>query len=56
MYLGPSPTHSLNVPLVLTLKTGFITPQYHVVFDHCFSTVDSGGSDDGTVELWETLF
>ena len=35
---------------------GFVAPQYHVVFDDCFSMADSCGSDDGTVELWEKLF
>ena len=39
VYLGVSAAHSSNVPLVLTIKTGSITPQYHVVFDDCFSTV-----------------
>ena len=38
------------------MKTGFVTPQYHVVFDDCFSTVELVGSDDGTVQLWEKLF
>ena len=35
---------------------GFVTLQYHVVFDNCFSTVFSGDSDDGTMKLWEKLF
>ena len=35
---------------------GFIMPQYHVVFDDGFSTTESGGSDDGTAELWEKVF
>ena len=56
IYLGSSPAHASNVPLVLTLKMGHVTPQYHVVFDDCFSTVELGGSDDGTAELWQNLF
>ena len=40
VYLGSPPAHSLNVPLVLTLKTGFVTLQYHVVCDDCFSMVN----------------
>ena len=35
--LGSSPAHLLNVPLVLTLKMGHVTLQYHVVFDDCFN-------------------
>ena len=53
MYLGVSAAHSSNVPLVLTIKTGSITPQYHVVFDDCFSTVTS---EAGEPEVWENLF
>ena len=56
VYLGPSPAHGSNVSLVLTLKTGHVTPQYRVVFDDCFSTVESGGRDDGIAELWQNLF
>lgn len=40
VYLGHSPDHSSNVALVLSLTTGLISPQYHVVFDDDFSTVD----------------
>ena len=56
MYLGSLPAHLSNVPLVLTLKTGYITPQYHVVSHDCFSTVESDGSGDERVELWKDLF
>jgi hypothetical protein len=33
--------HSHSIPLVLSLDTGKITPQYHVVFDDWFNTVSS---------------
>ena len=56
VFSGLSPAHLLNIPLMLTLITGFITQQYYAVFDDCFLTVDSGGSNDGTVELCEKLF
>jgi hypothetical protein len=39
--MGFSSLHSSDVPLVLNLQTGSITPQYHVVFDDLFSTVSS---------------
>mmetsp|Transcript_5784 Transcript_5784/g.8453 ORF Transcript_5784/g.8453 Transcript_5784/m.8453 type:complete len:124 (+) Transcript_5784:431-802(+) len=35
--LGASAAHLSNVLLVLSIKLGLITPQYHVVFDDCFS-------------------
>jgi hypothetical protein len=40
VYLGHSPEHSSDVALVLDLKSGLVSPQYHVVFDDTFSTVD----------------
>ena len=40
IYLGHSPKHASNVALVLNLTTGLVSPQYHVVFDDTFSTVD----------------
>lgn len=40
VYLGQSPEHSSDVALVLDLRTGLVSPQYHVVFDDTFSTVD----------------
>ena len=41
VFMGFSNLHSSEVPLVLNLETGSITPQYHVVFDDQFSTVTS---------------
>ena len=40
VYLGHSPDHASNVALVLNLATGLVSPQFHVVFDDEFSTVD----------------
>ena len=40
VYLGHSPQHASNVALVLNLATGCVSPQYHVVFDDTFSTVE----------------
>ena len=39
--MGNSKTHSHGIPLVLSLDTGKITAQYHVVFDDWFHTVHS---------------
>jgi hypothetical protein len=54
MFVGFSPRHSSNVPLVLNLQTLSITPQYHVVFDDYFQTVDSDLSTDDV--NWDALF
>ena len=39
VYLGHSPSHAGNVSMVLNLKTGHVSPQYHLIFDDDFSTV-----------------
>ena len=39
IYLGHSPCHASSVALVLNLKTGLISPQYHIVYDDEFTTV-----------------
>ena len=41
MFLDFSSAHSSDVPLVLNLRTGHVSPQYHVVFDDGFSKVQS---------------
>ena len=39
VYLGRSPIHASNVVLVLNLSTGYISTQYHLVFDNDFLSV-----------------
>ena len=39
LYLGPSPNHATNVPMVRDLHTGHVSPQYHIIFDNTFSTL-----------------
>ena len=51
--LGVSAADSSNVPLVLTIKTGSITLQYHVVLDDLFLTVVADAEDP---QAWERLF
>lgn len=40
IYLGHSPLHAGSVALVLNPSTGHVSPQYHVVFDDKFTTVN----------------
>ncbi len=40
VYVGQSPSHASNVALVLNPRTGHILPQFHVVFDDNFTTVE----------------
>ena len=41
LYLGPSPVHARNISLVLDLQTGHVSPQFHVVHDSTFLTVQN---------------
>jgi hypothetical protein len=39
VYLGHSPKHAQTVPIILNLKTGLCSPQYHVVFNDYFTSM-----------------
>ena len=39
VYLGSSPRHARSVALVLSLTTGYVSPQFHLKFDDFFETV-----------------
>ena len=59
--LGISVDHSSTINRILNLKTGHISPQYHVVYDNLFTTVpnaESGGlfnTDEFDQATWERL-
>ena len=38
-FVGVSPSHAENVAMVRNLRTGYLSPQFHVVFDDQFETV-----------------
>ena len=45
-YLGQSSAHSSTIGCILNLNIGWVSPQYHVVYDDLFTTVpnaESGG-------------
>ena len=55
MFVGFSLAHSNDVLLILNLRTKYLSPQYHVVFDDDFSTVDSLASDSKPPSFWNTV-
>jgi hypothetical protein len=55
MFVGISNLHSSDVPLILNMQTGSITPQFHVVFDDYFSTVTSISDNEKPPDSWEDL-
>ena len=53
VYLGSSPMHAQSVALVLNLKTGRVSPQFHVKFDPSFQTVKKSYGEDVDESLWQ---
>ncbi len=49
-FVGFSDKHSSLVANVRHLSTNFISPQFHVVFDDLFETVNRTGVDEPVVE------
>jgi len=49
-FVGFSDEHSSLVANVWHLTTRYISPQFHVVFDDLFETVNCTGADDRVVE------
>jgi len=52
-YMGTSPVHAESVALVRNLHTGYLSPQYHIVFDDEFSTVYA--DEDEKPPNWDAL-
>ena len=54
-FLGRSPNHASDIGLVRNLNTGFVSAQFHVVYDDFFTTVTSD-RDDEAPDTWKILF
>ena len=56
--LGFSDKHASSVPLVLNPQTGYITAQFHIVFDDWFATVSASADDlpNFNDECWQRMF
>jgi len=55
IYLGHSPRHAASVSLVLNLRTGHVSAQYHVQHDDFFETVRAHQNNPETVTNWQEL-
>jgi len=51
-FLGCSTCHSSTVSRMVNLKTGSVTPQYHLVHDDWFSTVTNASSSTLHESFW----
>ena len=54
-FLGASSQHSRHIGLIRNLRTGNVTPQFHVVYDERFHTV-AGADQPIAADTWFTLF
>jgi hypothetical protein len=54
IYLGPSPQHASTVGLLLSLKTGLVSPQFHVQYDDTFETVKGIADHLLPPSLWQS--
>ena len=55
--MGKSSTHVSSVGLIRNLNTGFISPQFHVIYDSKYQTVSGGYEDNEVVasHIWGSL-
>jgi hypothetical protein len=56
LFLGFSDLHSSQVPLVMNVDTGKISPQFHVIFDDTFQTVNSLPLNQPLDKQWAQIF
>jgi hypothetical protein len=56
IFLGFSTLHSSQVPIVMNVDTGKISPQFHIIFDDKFKTVVSMSSGDSLGDQWKAIF
>jgi len=53
IYLGSSPRHSRKISLVLSLKTGHVSPQFHVKHDDLFETLRASAGNVLPESNWQ---
>ena len=53
LYLGRSPNHSQNVALALNIKTGRVSPQFHIKMDPMFQTVKKDTRQERVESKWK---
>ena len=56
LFLGFSELHFSQVPLILNVSTGHISPQFHVLFDDKFETVNSLPANQPLDKQWAQIF
>jgi len=55
-FVGYSPLHASNVGMIRNLNTGYVSPQFHVMYDDFFEMVHSDEGSPPSAEVWERLY
>eukprot|EP00957_Ditylum_brightwellii_P108439 8272181-Ditylum_brightwellii.AAC.1 len=55
IYLGPSPRYARNVLLALSLETGLVSLQFHVIHDDFFETMRTAVEKPPVISKWKIL-
>ena len=53
-FLGMSDAHACTIGLIRNLQSGYVTPQFHVIYDELFETIAKEDKNIDT-ELWLEL-
>jgi hypothetical protein len=56
IFLGFLTLHSSQVPIVMNVETGKISPQFHIIFDDKFEPEVSMSSEDFLGDQWKAIF
>jgi hypothetical protein len=54
--LGPSPRHASSAALILNLKTGLVSPQFHCQYDDLFESTTGTQARSMPQSLWQQRF
>ena len=55
-FLGRSRTHASSIGLIKNMTTGYLSTQFHVVYDDFFTTVASTGDNVALEETWNYIY
>jgi len=55
-FVGCSPLHASNVGMIRNLNTGYVSPQFHVMYENFFEMVHSDEGSPPSAKVWEQLY
>ena len=56
-YLCKPSAHASSVGLIRNLRAGYVSPQFHIVYDNLFQTVMGGHEENDAIsdQIWSSL-